>query len=72
MTLMETVNFEKFNDETGKGLYGTLVDMGKPGGERFKFRFWEKDHVIYLTISCKVDGKDANMMYIMLPRSNKN
>lgn len=69
MMLFETVSFENFDDEKGKGMDCTLVQMDDTRSKTVKARFWEKDDIIYFAITDKVEGEEATMVYIMIPQS---
>lgn len=69
MMLLETVNFENFDGEQGKGMSCTLVQMGYAQNGTLKGQFWEKEGVVYLSITNKMDGKDVTMMYFMVPQT---
>ena len=70
LLLLETVNFENFDDKRGKGMDCTLVQMGYEQQSTIKGRFWEKDDLVYLSLIQKQEGEDVTMVYIMIPQSN--
>lgn len=69
LMLFETVSFENFDNEKGKGMDCTLVQMDYGQNGTVKARFWEKDDIVYFTITDKVEGEDVTMVYIMIPNT---
>lgn len=67
MMLFETISFENFNNNKGKGMDCTLVQMDYPNGA-FKAQFWEKDNITYFSFTDKIEGEEITMVYIMTPQ----
>ncbi|MDE6191657.1 MAG: hypothetical protein K2G47_08570 [Muribaculum sp.] len=68
MLLFETVSFENFDNENGKGMDCELVQIGFNKEETIKARFWEADDIIYFAVMEKFEGEEAALVYIMIPQ----